>query len=163
MIERTLVLLKPDAVQRHIIGRIIQRFEDAGLKIVGMKMAWSDEELAKRHYREELAQRHGENIRRQNIAFLQEGPVVALVLEGVKAIEVVRKMIGDTEPRSAAPGTIRGDFTHVCYEHANKKQSAVRNVIHASANKQDAELEINLWFKPEELFDYKTAHQSHCM
>lgn len=161
MIERTLVLLKPDAVERQIVGRIIERLENAGLKIIGIKMKQVNEEFAKRHYTEELAKRRGEQIRKINVDFLQEGPVVALALEGVEAIEIVRKMVGDTEPRAALPGTIRGDFCHVSYEHANNKKSVVRNVIHASANKEDAKHELNLWFKLEELHAFETVHGKH--
>lgn len=161
MIERTLVLLKPDAVQRGFCGEITKRFEKVGLKIVGMKMKHPDENFAKKHYREELAERRGELVRKINVDFLQEGPVVALALEGVEAIEIVRKMVGSTEPKAALPGTIRGDFCHVSYSHADKKKSVVRNVVHASADKKDAELELNLWFKPEELHSYKTVHEVH--
>jgi nucleoside-diphosphate kinase len=161
MMERTLVLLKPDAVQRGLIGEITGRFEKAGLKIVGMKLKHVDEEFAKKHYTEDLAERRGEQVRKINVDFLQEGPVVALALEGVEAIAIVRKMVGGTEPKSASPGTIRGDFCHVSYSHADKKKSVVRNVIHASANKEDAEHEISLWFEPKELHSYKTVHEMH--
>jgi nucleoside-diphosphate kinase len=161
MIEKTLILLKPDAVQRGLMGEIITRFERAGLKIIGMKMVWVDEELAKKHYREELAKRRGEHVRTKNVNFLKEGPVVAMVLEGINAIEITRKIVGPTEPKSAPPGTIRGDYAHASYQWADEKNVAVKNLIHASADKNDAELEINLWFKPEEMHDYKTVHDVH--
>ena len=156
MIERTLVVVKPDGVQRGLVGKIITRFEDAGMKIVGMKMSWIDKDFAKRHYTEEIAKKHGDHIRRFNIDFITEGPVVAIVVEGINAIENVRKMIGPTEPRQAQPGTVRGDFSHVSYEYADRKKMVVRNVVNASSSKKDAEYEIKLWFTGKELHDYKS-------
>jgi nucleoside-diphosphate kinase len=161
MIERTLVLLKPDAVQRAFAGEIISRFERAGLKIVGMKMVWVDENFAKKHYREELAQRRGENVRNLMVGFIKEGPVIAIAIEGVEAVEVVRKMVGATEPKAAAPGTIRGDYAHVCYSYADAKKTVVKNLIHASSDKNDAKLEVELWFTPKELHAYKSVHDVH--
>ena len=161
MIEQTLVLLKPDAVQRAFVGEIITRFEKAGLKIAAMKLVHANEELAKSHYTEELAQRRGEHIRAYNINFLLEGPVVAVVLEGLHAIEIVRKMIGPTEPKAAPPGTIRGDYAHMGYAYSDAKKTVVRNLTHASADKNDAEREIKVWFKPSEIFKYKTVHDIH--
>ncbi|MEM4246792.1 MAG: nucleoside-diphosphate kinase [Candidatus Woesearchaeota archaeon] len=158
MIERTLVLLKPDAVQRCLMGEIISRFERAGLKIVGMKMIWANAEHTKKHYTEDISKRRGEHVREKLIKFLQEGPVVAICLEGSSAIEVTRKMVGDTEPKKALPGTIRGDFAHHSYHCADVRNVAVRNIIHASSDKNEAEREIQLWFKPEELHSYKTVH-----
>jgi nucleoside-diphosphate kinase len=93
--------------------------------------------------------------------FIRHGPVVAFVLEGVNAIENVRKMVGGTEPKGASPGTIRGDFAHVSYEYADRKGIGVKNIIHASANSDDAEYEISLWFTPEEIHSYKTVHDMH--
>ncbi len=161
MIERTLVLLKPDAVQRCISGRVISRFEDAGLKIVGMKMVWVDKKFALRHYNEELAKRAGARVREMIAEFLTTGPVVAMVIEGIDAIENVRKMVGVTEPRAAAPGTIRGDFSHVSYAYADARKLPVKNVVHASSSKADAEAEIRLWFSPKELHSYKSVHDVH--
>ncbi|HHE36711.1 MAG TPA: nucleoside-diphosphate kinase [Candidatus Woesearchaeota archaeon] len=163
MIERTLVLIKPDGVQRGLIGRITCRFEDAGLKIVGAKMVWVDKEFAHKHYTEDLARRRGEHVRKYMTDFITSGPVMAYVLEGVNAIENVRKIVGDTEPRAAPPGTIRGDFAHVSYAYCDKKKAVVKNLIHASANKEDAEYEVKLWFKPEELHSYKTVHDIHTL
>lgn len=163
MIERTLVLLKPDAVQRSVAGEILTRFEKAGLKIVGMKMVWCDEAFAKKHYREELAKRRGEHVRQMNVDFLKEGPVIALALEGVEAVEIVRKIIGPTEPKAAAPGTIRGDYAHACYAYADSKKSVIRNLIHASSDKNDAKLELELWFTPKELHAYKNVHDMHIL
>ncbi len=161
MIERTLVLLKPDAVQRCVSGEIISRFERAGIKIIGMKMVWADEEFAKKHYTEDIAVRRGEQVRKRLVQFMQIGPIVAICLEGSSAIEVVRKMVGDTEPKKAMPGTIRGDYAHHSYYCADTKDVAVKNLIHASSDKKDAEREIALWFNPKELHSYKTVHDIH--
>ncbi len=161
MIERTLVALKPDAVQRGLVGQIIQRFERVGLKILGMKMKWVDEDFAKKHYTEDIAIRRGEHVRRYLVEFLLIGPVVAMVLEGVDAIEVVRKMVGGTEPKMAVPGTIRGDFSHVSYDYCDSKEMVVKNVIHASSDAKDAKHEIDLWFDKSEIHDYKAVHDQH--
>ncbi len=157
MIERTFVMLKPDSIQRQIVGRIIQRFEDAGLKIVGMKMQWIDEEFSKKHYKDHIDKPFFKGLDE----FVREGPVIAMVIEGINAIENVRRIVGSTEPKSAMPGTIRGDFAHVSYSYADEKGKAIKNLIHASGNKEDAEYEINLWFKPEEIHTYKTVHEHH--
>ncbi len=163
MIEQTLVLLKPDAVQRALIGEIIARFERAGLKIVGMKMVWVDEQFALKHYTEDLAKRRGEAVRRNMVKFLQEGPVVAFILEGVEAVEIVRKIVGSTEPKAAPPGTIHGDYAHVCFSYADQKKTVVRNLIHASANNDDAKYEVPLWFNEKEMHSYKTVHDIHIL
>lgn len=157
MIERTLILLKPDAVQRGVCGQIISRFERAGLKAVGMKMFWADRDFAKKHYAEHVEKKFYPGLEDMIVM----GPVIAMVLEGVEAISLVRKMCGATDPKSAVPGTIRGDFAQVSYEHADEKGIGVKNVIHASANKEDAEREIELWFSKEELHSYKTVHEVH--
>ncbi len=161
MIERTLVLIKPDGVQRQLVGRIIQKFEDTGLKIVGIKFVLASKELALKHYDEDVAKRRGEAIRQYNVNFITEGPVVAIVLEGVNAVEIVRKIVGPTEPKTAPPGTIRGDFAHVSYAYADSKKSVIRNLIHASGDLEFAKKEISLWFRPEELHSYKTVHEKH--
>lgn len=158
-IERTLVLLKPDAVQRAYMGEIISRFERVGLKAVGMKMVWVDKDFSKKHY--------AEHVEKGFYAGLEEtitaGPVLAMVLEGVEAIALVRKMVGSTEPKSSPPGTIRGDYAHVSYGYADSKKIGIRNLIHASANAEDAKKEVGLWFKPEELHSYKTVHDAHLL
>ncbi len=163
MIERTLVLLKPDAVQRAVMGRILSRFEDAGFKVVGMKLVWVDKKFALKHYTEELAKRAGAHVREMIAEFLTTGPVVAMVVEGVNAIENVRKMVGSTEPKAAAPGTIRGDFSHMSYGYADSKKVPVKNLVHASSSKQDAAAEIKLWFTAKELHSYKTVHDAHLL
>jgi len=161
MIERTLVLVKPDGVQRGLIGEILMRFERAGLKIVGMKMQWVDRAFAMKHYTEDLAKRRGEFVREKMLKFIVEGPIVAMALEGVQAVEVVRKIVGGTEPKTALPGTIRGDYAHMCYAYADAKNVAVKNLIHASGDQKDAEYELKLWFTPQELHSYRTVHDIH--
>lgn len=160
-IEKTLVLIKPDGLKRGLIGKIISRLEDAGLKIVGMKMKHADEEFAKKHYTEDITIRRGEKVRQLLVNYISASPVVAMAIEGCGAIEIVRKIVGETEPRKALPGTIRGDFQHVSYDYANDPDIdiVVKNLIHASADKKDAEVELALWFDQSELFDYRTVHE----
>jgi len=157
-LQRTLILLKPDALDRGIMGEIVTRFERVGAKIVGMKMLVSERDTAMKHYREELAQRRGEVIRQRMIDMLLLGPIVALVLEGIEVVEVARKMVGATEPKAAAPGTIRGDYAHVSYNFAEDKKIGIFNLVHASASPEEAELEINVWFKPEELVEHRPSY-----
>ena len=153
-IQRTLVLLKPDAVERGLIGEITQRFERVGLKIVGLKMLWPNAETAMKHYTEDLAIRRGEHVRKLMVEMLVSGPIVAIALEGVEAVELVRKMVGGTEPKSAAPGTIRGDYSHVSFKHADAKQVGVFNLIHASGSAEEAVQEIEVWFDPSDLHEF---------
>lgn len=158
--ERTLVLIKTDGVKRGLAGRILQRFEDAGLKLIGMKMVQVDKEFAAKHYFD-LEERRGQQVFKMTSDYLTEGPVVAMVLEGIEAAENVRRIVGSTEPKSAAPGTIRGDFAHHSYAHADASGRAIRNLIHASGNAQEAEFEVPLWFAPSELQDYESDAQKH--
>lgn len=158
--ERTLIVVKPDGVQRSLVGRLLQRFEDVGLKIIGMKMIWIDADFAKKHYYD-LAERRGEHVLKNMVDLMTEGPVVAVVLEGVEAVENVRRIVGPTEPKSAAPGTIRGDFAHHSFAYTDDKQKGIRNLIHASGNAAEAKQEIALWFKAEEIHDYKTDQEKH--
>ncbi len=160
-IERTLVLLKPDAVERGLMGRILERFEDAGFKIVAMKMLQANKEKAMDHYDEDIARRHGEHMRRYNVDFILSGPVVAIVVEGINAVENVRKFCGTTEPKSAPPGTIRGDFSHGSYGYADEKGEVIKNVIHASGDKEYAEKEIKIWFDDSEIVEYTSVHEKH--
>ena len=160
--ERTLVLIKPDGVVRNLAGKIIMRFEDAGLKIAGMKMVWADDEFAGRHYRKDIEEKHGKRVRDGLIKYIREGPVIAMVLEGVSAIAVVRKIVGSTYPSESLPGTIRGDFAHISKDYANSNEINVRNLIHASADEKDAKIEIPLWFSDKELHSYKTVHDIVC-
>lgn len=159
--ERTLIVFKPDAVQRGIIGEILSRFERAGLKIVGAKMLNPDYDHYFQHYEGigTLKTRKGDKIFEDQLASMQEGPVLAMVLEGVEAVEVVRKMVGSTEPRSAQPGTIRGDYAHVTYGAAASVNRGVSNIIHASAEKDEAVKEISHWFSDSELYEYQTVHE----
>lgn len=159
--ERTLVLLKPDAVDRGLVGEILQRFEKVGLKIAGMKMVWPNEDIAKKHYTEDLAVRRGENIRNMMIDMLVSGPVVALCLEGIEAVEQVRKMVGATEPKSALPGTIRGDYAHVSYKHADTKGIGIFNLIHASSSVEEGITETEVWFDESELCDHEATYTKH--
>lgn len=163
--EQTLVLLKPDALKRGLAGEILTRFEKAGLKIVGMKMVHPNEQHYDHHYEgiSKLKSRVGEEVHRLNIEFMTSGPVVAVVLEGVEAVTLVRKMIGATEPKSAAPGTVRGDYAHMSMAHANAKDGALPNLVHASGNEEEAKQEVAHWFSDSELFDYQTVHQDFTM
>ncbi|RLF28269.1 MAG: nucleoside-diphosphate kinase [Thermoplasmata archaeon] len=138
--ERTFVMIKPDAVQRGLIGEIVTRFEKKGIKIVGMKMIKVSRELAEKHY----GVHKGKPFFEPTVNYIVSSPVVAMVLEGVNVIETVRKMMGKTDPQEAGPGTIRGDYG----------QFIGRNIIHGSDSKETAEFEIKLWFNKEELCDY---------
>jgi len=155
--ERTFVAIKPDGVQRGLIGRIIERFENAGLKIAGMKMIWVDKDMAKKHYKAHVDKTFYKGLEQ----FITEGPIVAMVIEGLHSVESVRKIVGPTEPKQAPPGTIRGDFAHHSYEWTDKKGIAIKNLIHASGNKEEAEQEIKLWFSVDEVHKYKTVHEKH--
>lgn len=159
--EQTLIIFKPDAVQRGIVGEIITRFERAGFKIVGMKMLEPGYEHYYEHYEGigTLKSRKGDEIFESTLSSMQEGPVIAMVLEGVEAVETVRKMVGSTEPRSALPGTIRGDYAHVTYGQASKIGKGVANIVHASADQTEAKKEIAHWFKKEELHNYSAVHE----
>jgi len=159
MLERTLVLLKPDCVQRMLAGRIITRFEDAGLKIVGMKFIWIDKSLSKEHYAEHVDKDFYPDLER----YITEGPVIAMVLEGVEAVKIVRKMVGSTAPNEALPGTIRGDFAHITRDFANDRGSSIKNLIHASGTPEEAKQEIELYFEEPELHSYKTVHEAHIL
>ena len=162
MIEKTLVLIKPDGVSRALTGEIFSRLERTGLKIIGLKMLQADKEVAGKHYTEEdIGVRLGEKIRTLLIDFVTEGPIVAAVIEGDEVVEVVRKMCGATEPKSALPGTIRGDYSHHSYGYCDEAGSAVRNVIHASSDKDAAKYEIGVWFNEDELVSYDRADQRH--
>ncbi|MBI2068920.1 MAG: nucleoside-diphosphate kinase [Candidatus Yanofskybacteria bacterium] len=153
-LERTLVLLKPDTINRGVVGEILQRFERIGAKMIGMKLLVSTKDTAMKHYREDIAERYGQHIRDTMVNMLTSGPVIAVVWEGIGIIEVIRKMVGATYPALAAPGTIRGDFAHVSKDYANSKGIGVFNLIHASATPEEAKIEIDVWFKPEELVQH---------
>lgn len=163
MIERTLVILKPDTVQRGLVGEIITRFERAGLKIIAMKMVQPDEEHFRKHYEEisGMISRWGEPIFKVTVAGMTETPVVAMVLEGVSVVEHVRKMVGTTDPKDSLPGTIRGDYTHITRGYTNPIGATLPNIVHASGNKEEAAKEIDLWFSESEIYsEYRTADES---
>ena len=162
--ERTLIVLKPDAVQRGIIGEVLSRFEKVGLKVVGMKMLKPSRDHYYYHYETvgQVISRRGQEVFDLNLEFMMESPVVAVVLQGIEAAELVRKMVGATEPKSALPGTIRGDYAHISYSYANNvSKSSIPNVIHASGDAAEAKLEIAHWFNDDELFDYENVHEKH--
>ena len=162
-IQRSLVVLKPDTVQRGIIGEVIQRFERVGLKIVGMKMVMLDESLYRTHYEDigKMISCRGEQTFRYNVEYMMTGPIIAIVLEGVEAVPLVRKIVGPTEPKSAEMGTIRGDFSHMSFGYSDAKGTGVPNLVHASGNTEEAEKEINLWFNGNELYDYSDLNEKY--
>jgi nucleoside-diphosphate kinase len=162
-LERSLILLKPDAIHRGIVGEILHRFERVGAKMVGLKMLVSDKDTAMKHYTEDLAKRRGEHIRNAMIKMLTSGPIVAIVFEGVEIVEIVRKLVGSTEPKGANPGTIRGDFAHVSYKFSDESGRGIFNLIHASATPEEAEVEIAVWFKPEELVSHKPHYTNYTL
>jgi nucleoside-diphosphate kinase len=157
--ERTLVVLKPDAVVRGLAGRIIQRFEDASLKIIGMKMREMDADFTRKHYFD-LEERLGPVVYHATAAFMQRGPVIALVVEGEDAVATVRKIVGSTYPNEAPPGSIRGDFAHQSKAVAIATGKAVANLVHASGKPEEAKYEVDLWFDATELYEYRTAAEA---
>lgn len=161
LVERSLVVLKPDSVQRGIVGEIITRFERVGLKIVGMKMVMPNEDQYRAHYEDigQMITRRGEQAFRYNLNYMMTGPVIAMVLEGVEAVPLVRKIVGPTEPKSAEMGTIRGDYSHMSFGYSDAKGMGVPNLVHASGSKEEANKEIKLWFEPEELYDYSDLNE----
>ncbi|MEK7637046.1 MAG: nucleoside-diphosphate kinase [Patescibacteria group bacterium] len=189
LIERSLVLVKPDGVKRGLVGNIIHRFEQAGLKIVAMKMVWVDQAHVAKHYpdsRQDLMEAIGKRTletfekyglepekvlgtanavdigrmtNQWNKDFLSSGPVVAVVLEGIHAIDSVRMIVGHTLPSMAQPGTIRGDLSIDSPALATTRKRPVRNLAHASGNVAEATYETDLWFKPKEIHDYKRADE----
>jgi nucleoside-diphosphate kinase len=158
MIQQTLVLIKPDGVQRALTGEILSRFEKRGLKIIGMKMMWIDDNFAKEHY-SDVGQKHGDDAMKSVVKYVTQGPIIALCLEGVAAVEVVRKVVGSTYPSEAMPGTIRGDYAHISKNYANTNKVAVGNLIHASGTVEEAAKEIKMWFAINELYKYKSVHE----
>lgn len=159
--ERTLVILKPDAVQRGVTGEILSRFERVGLKIVGAKMLKPDYEQFFHHYENigKMVSRRGKEVFDVTLDMMSSGPVIAFVLEGIEAVTLVRKMVGSTEPKSAQPGTIRGDYAHMSYAHGDTNKVGIPNLIHASGDPAEAKLEIAHWFSENELFDYEATHE----
>jgi len=188
VIERTLVLVKPDGVQRGLIGEVISRFERRGLKIVALKMVKPSLDHIDSHYPKDKdwvkrlgekglptfkqygldvkefmgtdnTEKIGTEVRKWLIDYLSAAPVVAMIVEGIAAIEMVRKIAGPTLPGKAEIGTIRGDFSTDVPAAANLQKRAVKNIVHASENKEEAENEIGLWFSQEEITSYdRTDH-----
>jgi nucleoside-diphosphate kinase len=159
--ETTFCLIKPDGVRRGLLGEILSRFERMGLKIIALKMVTPSQEMAGQHYTyEDIAVRHGEPVRNALIEFIISGPVVVFAVEGVSAIENVRKLCGATEPLKSAPGTIRGDYAHHTFAATKPLGLAVRNLIHASADSKDAERELALWFTSSDYQIYRTNDQN---
>lgn len=160
-LEQTLIVFKPDALQRGLIGEILTRFERVGLRIVGTKMLSPDTAHYQTHYEDigKLRTRAGERIFDITLEMMNAGPVIAMVLEGVESVALVRKLVGTTEPKSSAPGTIRGDFSHMSYAYADNQGKGIPNLIHASGDPAEAEREIKHWFSESELFDYEALHE----
>lgn len=154
-VEQTFVALKPDTVKRGITGKIIDIFEQAGFKVVGMKMVWADEEILQDHYSEHVDKDFYDRLEE----YMSSGPIVAMVLEGVNAVENTRKLVGSTDPKDAGPSTIRGKFAHMSFEHADGSGRLHKNIIHASAEKDEAEEEIEIWFDDEEIHEFESAHE----
>jgi len=186
--QHTLLMIKPDGVQRGLIGKIVSRFEQVGLKIIGLKFEWTTKEKIVAHYPEtdawfkkvgertltnykkkgldakkvfktDDAVQIGRTVKKWLINYLQQSPLFIIALEGYECIEVCRKLCGNTIPVLAAPGTIRGDFSYDTIDLANEQSRPIRNIIHASDTVDDGEKEINVWFKPEELFNYETGEE----
>lgn len=152
--ERTFILIKPDAVKRGIAGEIMARYERVGLKLVAVKMVNCTEEMAGEHY----AEHKGKSFFPGLVDFLTMGPCLAIAAEGARAVDVVRKLNGDTEPRKSAPGTIRGDYAHMGYERCAELTGTIYNVIHASDSVESAQRELGIWFNPEDFCaDYDTV------
>lgn len=167
-IEKSLVILKPDAVERGLIGKILERFENAGLRLVAMKMVVANPDDMRRHYgdwveryTEKLGLELASTAYKAIVDFMTSGPAVLLVLEGVAGVAVVRKIVGSTYPDQALPGTIRGDFAHVSQAYANGQGLSIKNLVHASGSVEEAVAEISAWFTPAEMYDYEPVHLKH--
>jgi len=160
-LERTLIIFKPDAVQRGIVGEILSRFEKAGLKIVAAKMLKPDYDHYYHHYENigKMISRRGQKAFDVTLEMMNAGPVIAFVLEGVEAVSLARKMVGATEPKAALPGTIRGDYAHMSFTHADANDAGIPNLLHASGDTEEAKVEITHWFSENEIFEYETAHE----
>jgi nucleoside-diphosphate kinase len=179
--ERTLVIIKPDGVQRSLIGEIIKRYERTGLKLSAIKMVIPTEEMGIKHYYEvggdawveevgrkarasyekkglespyKTNKENGEAVMRSNAKYLSSGPVIAMIWQGNQAVQLVRKITGGTEPLTSDVGTIRGDFTLDSYAIADTDGRSVRNLIHASGSTEEAEKEIAIWFNKDEILKY---------
>lgn len=186
--ERTVVLIKPDGVKRGLIGEIISRIEKRGLKIIAISMISPKRKQIDKHYpkNKEWIKRLGEKslatykkygldpkkemqtddpmeigraVREWILDFMTSGPLIKMVVEGIHAVDMVRKLVGNSIPALAEMGTIRGDFSVDSAALANKNKRAVHNLVHASETREEANHELNFWFAPEEIFDYKRAEE----
>lgn len=184
--EKTLVLIKPDGIKRGLVGEVISRIEGRGLKIIALEMIWATKEQIDGHYpkdeewlkrvgektlenyrtfgintKEELESEDpleiGNTVRGWILDYMTSGPMIKMVVQGIHAIDMVRKIVGPTNPSQAEMGTIRGDFSVDDSTAANRDKRAVHNLIHASENEKEAEHELKFWFSPEEIHHYKRA------
>ncbi len=160
-VQKTLIILKPDTLQRGIVGEILTRFERVGLKMVAMKMVTPTREQLYAHYEDigKMLSRRGESAFSNTLEYMLTGPVIAVVLEGVGAIPLTRKIVGATEPQSADMGTIRGDYSHMSFVYADKVHKGVPNLIHASSDPEEAKKEIRHWFSGAEIHQYHVLHE----
>lgn len=183
--EQTLVIIKPDGVQRSLIGEVIRRYENCGLKLIALKMVIPTREQALNHYSidPDWALKNGtktfdsyqakglplpgkdpvefaEGTRRKLVDFMSSGPVVVMIWQGMGAVPIVRKINGSTEPLSSAPGTIRGDYTIDCYTSADTDKRSVRNIVHASGSQEESAKEIPIWFDKKEILSYRLAAEA---
>jgi nucleoside-diphosphate kinase len=161
-IEKTLIIFKPDAIQRGIVGEVLTRFERVGLKIVAMKMVSPDREHYFHHYENigKMVSRRGEKQFEEQLGLMQQGPVIAAVLQGINAVKLVRKMVGTTSTDEAAPGTIRGDYAHASIDYVNAHQVGLPTILHASGDSDEAQQEVAHWFSENEIYaDYETVHE----
>jgi nucleoside-diphosphate kinase len=179
--ERTLVIIKPDGIQRSLIGEIVKRYERTGLKLIGLKITIPSKEIAIKHYYEvggdawleEVGRKareayekkgkqspyatnmeNGQAVMESNAKYLSSGPVIAMIWQGNQAVGLVRKITGGTEPLTSDVGTIRGDFAIDTYAMADMDQRSVRNLLHASGSVEEAEKEIPIWFSEDEIVGY---------
>jgi nucleoside-diphosphate kinase len=181
--EKSFVIIKPDGVQRALAGEILHRLERTGLKIIALKMLIPTEEQCWTHYNKDdvwyaqkgekavasrqaagmpvdkPASEYGKDIVRALVKFMTSGPVIAMVLTGNQAVGIVKKLVGGTEPLTSDVGTIRGDFTLDSYDLSSQDERAVRNLIHCSDKPEEAEREIAIWFKPEEMISYRQIQE----
>lgn len=180
MKEKTLVVIKPDGIQRSLIGEVIKRYEQVGLKLMALKMLNVNDELVEKHYlidpewKRKVGEKAIASYEKKGLTppisdpvevgsavlnrlkkYMTACPVIAMVWEGHQAVELVRKITGGTEPMTSDVGTIRGDYTLDSYSMSDQGERAIRNIIHASGSLEDAAKEIELWFKPEEIFEYR--------
>ncbi|MFB6216797.1 MAG: nucleoside-diphosphate kinase [Candidatus Aenigmatarchaeota archaeon] len=154
--ERTFVMLKPDALHRGEIGSIISRIEDSGLKIVAIDIRKPSQDLAKKHYGPEIAERHGETVRSNLVDYITEFAVIPMVVEGRNAVEKTRDLLGESfDPMDCSPGSIRGDLSSYSTEIADGEDIPIPNLVHASEDPEDARDEIDLWFDDDDIESYE--------